>query len=412
MNPSSIALSELSKIDITSRDFKTNAHAHYDRMRADTPVLPILFKQLPFKQRAWLITRYEDVLAVLKDDTNFVKDPKNAKSPEQMRQAPQLPAFLAKLQQSLLDFDGADHDRLKVLVHKAFTPRMIESMRQQTQDITNIALEKALKRGEIDLLHDFALIVPLTIIGKIMGVPEKDNTKFAGWTHTLLSSAVHPLFKIIGGLSFVNYLRGMIAQKRKNPQDDLTSALVLAQEGSDVLSTDEIVSMLILLLSAGHETTVNLIGTGTYELLRHPEQLEQLRQNPTLIKSATEELLRYTTPIDTATQRYAARDIEIAGTTIPKGELVLAVIAAANRDSSQFEDPHRLDLARANNKHLSFGQGMHYCLGAPLARLEGQIALGTLIAGAPNLRFKGNADDLRWKPGYALRGLQKIPVLL
>jgi cytochrome P450 len=337
MNPSTMTIGEFSKIDITSREFKTNAHTHYDRIRAEAPVMPIFFKPMPFKQRAWLITRYDDAVAVLKDDVNFVKDPKNAKSPEQLRQMPQLPGFLAKLQQSLLDFDAADHDRLKVLVHKAFTPRMIESMRQQTQDITNIALEKALKRGEMDLLQDFALIVPLTIIGKIMGVPEQDNAKFAAWTHTLLSSAVNPIFKITGVLSFVGYLRGMIAKKRKNPQDDLTSALVLAQEGSDALSTDEIVSMLILLLSAGHETTVNLIGTGTYELLRHPEQLEQLRQNPALMKSATEELLRYTTPIDTATQRYAARDIEVAGVKIPKGELVLVVIASANRDPSQFE---------------------------------------------------------------------------
>jgi cytochrome P450 len=412
MNPQSIATSEFSKMDITSREFKTNAHAYYDRLRADAPVQPFTIKQLVFKQSAWLITRYDDVLAIMKDDTNFVKDPKNAKSPEQMRQGPQLPAFLAKLQQSLLDVDAADHDRLKVLVHKAFTPRMIESMRQQTQDITNIALEKALKRGEMDLLHDFALIVPLTIIGKIMGVPERDNAKFAAWTHTLLSSAVNPISKIAGVLSFVRYLKDMIAKKRKSPQDDLTSALVLAQEGSDALSTDEIVSMLLLLLSAGHETTVNLIGTGTYELLRHPEQLEQLRQNPALMKSAIEELLRYTTPIDTATQRYAARDIEVAGTKIPKGELVLAVIASANRDPNQFENPHALDLARANNKHLSFGQGMHYCLGAPLARLEGQIALSTLIANAPNLRFKGNPDELKWKPGLSLRGLEKIPVLL
>jgi cytochrome P450 len=413
MNPNTATLSELSQLDITSREFKTRAHEYYARLRQDAPVFAVTLKRLHFRQRAWLITRYDDVLEVLKADTTFVKNAKNAMSPEQLRQSPQIPAMFAKLQQSLLDVDGADHDRLKVLVHKAFTPRMIEAMRQNTQTITNIALEKALKRGEIDLLHDFALPVPLAIIGQIMGVPEKDHTKFAGWTRALVSTSNgNPLFAMPSILMFVNYLRGMIAKRRKQPTDDLTSALVAAQEGSDALSTDEIVSMLILLLSAGHETTVNLIGTGVFELLRHPAQLELLRQDPSFIKPAVEELLRFVTPAETATERYAARDIEIAGVTIPKGELVVACIASANRDPSQFEHPDTLDITRANNKHLSFGQGMHYCLGAPLARLEGQIAIGTLLAGAPNLRLKDKPDDYKWRPGFVLRGLEKVPVLL
>jgi cytochrome P450 len=404
-------LAELSTLDFTSRAFKTNAHEYYASLRQDAPVFATTLKRLHFKQRAWLVTRYDDVLEVFKNDTVFVKNPNNAMSPEQLRQAPKVPAIFAKLQQSLLDLDGADHDRLKVLVHKAFTPRMIENMRQQTQNVTNLALEKALKRGEIDLLHDFALPVPLAIIGQIMGVPEKDHSKFAGWTRAMVSSSSgNPLLVMPSILMFVNYLRGMVAKRRKQPTDDLTSALVQAQEGKDALSTDEIVSMLILLLSAGHETTVNLIGTGVYELLRHPEQLELLRQDKALMKPAIEELLRYTTPAETATERYAARDVEIAGVTIPKGELVVACIASANRDSSQFENPQVLDITRANNKHLSFGQGMHYCLGAPLARLEGQIAIGTLISGAPNLRLKG--DDLKWRSGFVLRGLEKLPVLL
>jgi cytochrome P450 len=412
VNPSTATLAELSQLDFTSRTFKTKAHEYYARLRQDAPVFATTLKRLHFRQRAWLVTRYDDVLEVLKNDTVFVKNPNNAMSPEQLRQAPKVPAMFAKLQQSLLDLDGADHDRLKVLVHKAFTPRMIESMRQQTQNITNIALEKALKRGEIDLLHDFALPVPLAIIGQIMGVPEKDHNKFAGWTRAMVSVGSNPLLTIPSILMFVSYLRGMVAKRRKQPTDDLTSALVQAQEGSDALSTDEIVSMLILLLSAGHETTVNLIGTGVFELLRHPEQLELLRQDPSLIKSATEELLRFTTPAETATERYATRDVEIAGVTIPKGELVVACIASANRDSTQFENPQALDVTRANNKHLSFGQGMHYCLGAPLARLEAQIAISTLVAGAPNLRLKVNPDDLKWRSGFVLRGLEKLPVLL
>jgi cytochrome P450 len=412
MNPTTATLSELSQLDITSRAFKTQAHAYYARLRQDAPVFAVTLKRLHFRQRAWLITRYDDVLEVLKDDTTFVKNPNNAMSPEQLRRAPKLPAMFAKLQQSLLDLDGADHDRLKVLVHKAFTPRMIEGMRQNTQTMTNLALENAKKRGEIDLLHEFALPVPLAIIGQIMGVPEKDHTKFAGWTRAMVSSASNPLFSIPGVLMFVRYLRDMVEKRRKQPQDDLTSALVAAQEGSDALSTDEIVSMLILLLSAGHETTVNLIGTGVFELLRHPAQLELLRQDPSLIKPAVEELLRFVTPAETGTERFAARDIEIGGVTIPKGELVIACIASANRDSSQFENPQVLDITRANNKHLSFGQGMHYCLGAPLARLEGQTAIGTLLAGAPNLRLKDKPDDYKWRPGFVLRGLEKVPVLL
>lgn len=211
-------------------------------------------------------------------------------------------------------------------------------------------------------------------------------------------------------MRFVGYLRKLINERRAQPKDDLVSALVKAQEGNDQLTNDEVLAMIFLLLSAGHETTVNLIGSGALALLEHRDQFVKLRDEPTLIKSAIEELVRFVVPAEMATERYARDDSTIAGTTIPKGELVLAVIASANRDAHYFDRPDAVDISRENNKHLSFGQGIHYCLGAPLSRLEGQIAISTLVKRVPNLRLNIAPDRLRWRGGFIVRGLEALPV--
>lgn len=405
-------LSMLGSIDITDPRFKANPFPFYARLRADAPVFPVTLRRKT--QRAWLVTRYDDVIAVLKDDQRFVKTPSTAMTPAQLKQAPRMPAMFKALQRNLLGLDGADHDRLKALVHKAFTPRMVEQMREQTQQVTDQALDRAEHNGKMDLITEFALPVPLTIIGRILGVPERDNPRFNRWTKAFVSigSNKHPILAIPSILQFIGYLRTLITQRRAQPADDLISALVRAQEGDDRLTDDEILAMIFLLLSAGHETTVNLIGSGTLALLQHPEQLERLRDEPALITPAVEELVRFVVPAETATERYAVADTTIAGTTIPKGELVLAVLASANRDPQQFVDPDTLDIARKPNKHLSFGQGLHYCLGAPLSRLEGQIAIGTLARRAPKLRLTGTPEQLRWRGGFILRGLEALPVLL
>jgi cytochrome P450 PksS len=275
------------------------------------------------------------------------------------------------------------------------------------------ALDRAQRNGGMELIGEFALPVPLTIIGRILGVPEEDEAKFGRWAKAFLSiSTRNPLFALLSILRFINYPRTLIKLRRAQPKDDLISALVKAREGNDHLTDDEIVAMIVLLLTAGHETTVNLIASGTLALLQHADQMARLREEPTLIKPAIEELVRYVAPVETATERYARDDVTIAGTTIPKGELVLGVLASANRDPKHFTDPDTLDIAREHNRHLGFGQGMHYCLGAPLARLEAQIAISTLVKRAPNLRLKVAPDQLRWRKGFIVRGLEALPVSL
>jgi cytochrome P450 PksS len=248
----------------------------------------------------------------------------------------------------------------------------------------------------------------------MLGIPEKDRPKFAGWTKTLIDKSASPYAQILllpQLVLMLRYLRRLVQQRRADPRDDLISALATAEEGGQRLSDDELLAMVFVLIIAGHETTVNLIGSGALALLENPDQLRLLRQRPELIKNAIEELLRYTSPVDQATERYARAAVTLHGVTIPQGELVLAVIASANRDAQQFPDPDRLDLTREANKHLAFGLGAHYCVGAPLARLEGQIAIQTLAARLPNLRLADAPDALRWRPGITVRGLERLPVV-
>jgi cytochrome P450 len=395
-------------IDITDPTFKANPFLFYARLRAETPVFPVTLKRYG---RAWLITSYDDVLAVLKDE-RFAKDPQNAMTSEQFKKAPRMPAIFKPLSRGLLSLDDPDHARLRVLVHKAFTPRRIEQMREQVQVVADELLDKATPRGHMDLIADYALPLPLTMIGRILGIPASDNQKFHHWTRTFLSapSNRNPLVMVPSMMSFMRYLRKQIKERQTRPQNDLITALVQAREGNDMFNEDEVVSMIFLLLSAGHETTVNLIGSGMLALMEHPEQMQKLRNEPELSKTAIEELVRFVCPAETATERYARENITIAGTTIPRGELVLAVVGSANRDANYFDNPDTIDITRTNNRHLSFGQGIHYCLGAPLARLEGQIAINTLLQRLPNIHLTSKPDELRWRGGMILRGLEALPV--
>lgn len=400
----------VTQVDVTSPKFKANPFPFYAQLRAEAPVYPVTVP-IPTKQRAWLITRYDDVLDVLKD-ARFAKSPYNAMSPEQLKKRPWVPSMFKPLEQNMLDLDSPDHTRLRALVHKAFTQRLIEQMRDQIQVLTNELLDAAEPKGGMDLIADFALPLPLTMIGRILGVPAEDNHKFHRWTKTLVSAETNKYYFVVIPIliRFMGYLKKLIKERRAYPKDDLVTALVQAKDGSDQLSEDEVLAMIFLLLVAGHETTVNLIGSGSLALLEHPHQLEKLRSEPAVIKPAIEELLRFVCPVEMATERYAREDITIAGTTIPRGELVLAVIGSANRDANHFDNPDSLDVTRENNKHLAFGQGVHYCLGAPLARLEGQIAISTLAQRMPNLRLSIATDQLRWRGGIILRGLEALPV--
>ena len=404
-------MDDIAEVDITSAAFKADPFPFYRRLREEAPVWPVKLK-MRRGQRVWLVTRYDDVVAVLKDPATFVKDRTMAMSPQQLARAPGVPRMFAALERNLLALDGADHGRLRALVHRAFTARTIENMRATAEQVTERALDRVEAMGNFDLVADFGVPVPLTVIGRILGVPDDDHARFGRWWRSFVEvgSGVNPLFLLPSMLRLVWYLRRLIASRRKRPEDDLVSALVLAQEGDDRLTDDEILAMTLLLLSAGHETTVNLIGSGMLALLEHPDELARLGREPERIGTTVEELLRFAGPAETATERYAMRDVEVAGTRIPKGELVLAVLASANRDPAKFDRPDALDIGRSSNRHLSFGLGLHHCLGAPLARMEGTVAIGALVARAPRLRLRVPVSRLRWRPGFVLRGLEALPV--
>jgi cytochrome P450 len=403
-------MNPMMNVNIASPEFKANPYPFYARLRAEAPVCCVT---LPTKQTAWLITRYEDVVMTLKDE-RFAKDKLNALTPEQATKQPWVPAMFKPLERNMLDLDAPDHTRLRALVHKAFTPRLIEQMHERIQKLADELLDAIQGQGRMDLIHDYALPIPTTIIAQMLGVPVADRHKFHRWSSTIVSSNPSGwgmLRAIPNAMAFMGYIRKLIKARRATPQDDLISALVQAEEAGEQLSEDELLAMIFILLVAGHETTVNLIGNGMLALLEHPDQLAKLRDDPALIKPAVEELLRYASPVETATERYAREDITIAGVTIPRGGLVFAAIASANRDERQFANPDTLDITREPNKHLAFGQGMHYCLGAPLARLEGQIAINTLLRRSKDVCLAVTPGALHWRRALVIRGLESLPVV-
>ncbi len=359
----------------------------------------------------WLITRYEDVFNILQDK-RFTKTQRTVQTPEQARKRPWVPGFARPLESNLLDQDDPNHARLRALVHKAFTPQRIELLEPRIQHIADDLLNVQLAKGSMDLVRDYALPLPLTVIAEMLGVPVVDRAQFSSWTNAFLRapSSLNMLRMLPAVRSLINYSRQAIAERRIHPKDDLLTALIQAEEQGEHLSEEELLAMVFLLLIAGHETTVNLISVGALALLEHPDQMQLLATKPEITKSAIEELLRYTSPVETATERYAREDMVLEGETIRKGELVLAVIASANRDERVFAHPDELDLTREKNRHLAFGFGIHFCLGAPLARMEGQIALPTLLHRMPNLRLAVPVNKLRWRATPTVHGLQALPV--
>src|SRR5215217_7692808 len=282
--------------DLAGPAFKANPYPFYARLRDEAPVWRTT---LPDRRTAWLVTRYEDVACVLGDD-RFAKDPLNALDPEQQKRQPWVPGFLKPLERNMLDLDEPDHRRLRALVSKAFTPRLIERLRERIEAICQELLDNMERKDEAELVRDYALPLPATVIAELLGVPVKDQRRFHRWSNRIVSiSSGRDLWRALpAALAFIRYLRKMSQRRRISPEDDLMSALVQAEEAGDRLSEDELLAMSFLLLVAGHETTVNLIASGTLALLEHPEQLEELRSDPLRVKPAVEELLRYTSPVE------------------------------------------------------------------------------------------------------------------
>ncbi len=395
----------LEKTNITTPSFKANPFPTFKRWRNLSPVVPVKV----LGQRAWIVTRYDDVQGSLKDE-RLVKDKRSARDAQ--HKEPWMPAFLKPLERNMLDLDTPDHTRLRSLVHQAFTPRLIGQMQARVQSLAHELIDRVEATGRMDLIQDFALQVPMTIISEMLGVAQADRAKFHRWSNAAvsISKPIDGILAIPSLYQFVGFLRRLMNERRLEPTDDLTSALVKAQVEGSSLSEDELIAMVTILLIAGHETTVGLIGNGALALLERPDQLMRLRSEPDLMKSAVEELTRFTAPVLMATERYARENISISGVEIPKGELVLAALGSANHDETKFENPEMLLLDRQNNKHLGFGQGAHYCVGAPLARLEASIAFQVLLERLPNLQFAVKPETLRWNSGFATRNLKALPV--
>lgn len=386
--------------DLASSQFKANPYPFYARLRADTPVC----RTKLFGQPTWLVTRYDDVWAMLKDE-RLLKEWHPATK--------WLFRFAGSITRHMLNRDPPDHTRLRALVQKAFTPKLIEHMRDRIQNICDELLDELATNGRMELMSGYALPLPLTIIADLLGIPEQDRLRFHSFSRSTISAAttLGALRSVPDQRSLTRQLRKLVEQRRREPRDDLITALVQAEEAGDKLSGDEVVAMIALLLIAGYETTVNLIGSGALALMQNPNQREMLQQDPAVVDSGIEELLRYTSPLDVASQRFAREDMTIGSVNISQGDLVVAMIGSANHDETQFRDPEVLDLTRQPNKHVAFGQGAHFCLGASLARLEGRIALTTLFRRFPDLRLAQRAESLRWRKSLIVRGLEELPVV-
>lgn len=387
--------------DLARPTFKANPYPLYARLRAEAPVCPTVL----LRQPTWLVTRYRDVFAVLKDE-RLVKD--------WLPRTCWVHRFAGAITRHMLNQDGPDHLRLRTLVHKAFTPHLIERLRSRIESVCDELLDKLETNGCMELMNGYALPLPLTVIAELLGIPSEIRNRLHGLSRSTFSASniLGVLRSIPDQRLLISRIRKLVAERRRDPRDDLITALVQAEEAGDKLSEPELVATIALLLVAGYETTVNLIGTGALTLIEHPEQRQRLVQDPTLAQSAIEELLRYTSPLDMASQRFAREDITIDSVNISQGDLVVAVIGSANHDETQFPDPETFDITRQPNKHVAFGQGAHFCLGASLARLEGQIALTTLFRRFPNLRLARAPESLRWRKSLIIRGLEELPVAI
>jgi cytochrome P450 len=391
----------LAPVDLTTPSFKADPFPVYARLRAEDPVHRTHVKRWPVR----VVTRYDDVLAVLKD---------RRLSNDWMSRTV-LGRVAGTFTRSILTVDPPDHTRLRTLVHKAFGRGLVERMHTQVQRVCDDLLDVVAPAGRMDLVAAYALPLPLTMIADLMGIPAEDRPIVSRCCRRIFAvgscgGAGDALKAVPSMLLFRRYVHRLFAQRRAHPQEDLITALVEARECGDKLSEDELLSMVALLLGAGYDTTVNLIASGALALLQHPEQRDRMLQNPAVAGTAIEELVRYTSPVDVSSPRLATEDLSIGAATVRRGELVLAALGSANHDESQFPDPEALDVARAPNKHLAFGGGVHFCLGGVLARMEAQIALTTLFRRLPGLRLAVPPESLRWRRDVILRGVEELPL--
>jgi cytochrome P450 len=392
-------------------EFIQNPHTLYGTLRREAPVREVI---MPRGLKVWLVTRYADVRDALAD-SSLHKDMRKAQHLIERHSTHGTSARSGQeLAAHMMNADPPDHTRLRRLVSAAFTVRRVEQMRPRIEEITENLLANLADRDKVDLLEDFAIPLPSTVIGELLGVPPHDHDEFRRWTIELVSG-LSPEAVAKAAQDMAAYLAKLIADKRANPADDLLTALIQVRDedgDGDRLTEPELVAMAFLLLAAGYETTVNLIGNGMLALLSNPDQFAALKADPSLLPSAIEEFLRYDGPVNLATLRYTVAPIRLGDVDIPEGEFVLVSLSAANRDDERFPDGDRLDITRSSSGHLAFGHGAHFCVGAQLARFEGQIAIGRLLERFPNMALAAEPGDIKWRNSEHLRGLESLPVRL
>lgn len=393
--------------DPFSIEFQANPYPTYARLRQDGPV----FWHAP--THLWYFSLYEDVSALLRDR-------RLGRSMRHLRPEPAPPPHLAPFQRlsdfSMFDMEPPDHTRLRRLVSAVFTPRRVEALRPQVESAATALLDQALVKGTFDLLEDFAVPLPVMVIADLLGVPEADRPRLRPWSNAIVAmyelehTPAQETAAIQAATEFWEYLRWLATERRRQPQDDLVSALaaVTDAETGAQLSESELIATCILLLNAGHEATVNGLGNGMLALFHHPAQLERLQNDPApaLIRTAVEEMLRFDTPVQLF-KRWVLEDLEYKGQLFKQGEQIALFFGSANRDPAQFERPDELQIDRRDNPHISFGAGIHFCLGAPLARLELNVALGSLFQRGRRLRL---VEEPTWRQSFVIRGLESLLV--
>jgi cytochrome P450 len=393
--------------DLLSPKVQADPYDVYREMRAKDPVH---WSELA---RAWFLTRYAEVASVLKDN-RFSVEGTQQKSNERMGYKLDERSPLRRINKRWMLFvDPPDHTRLRGLVNRAFTPKAVEGLRPKIQELVDGLIDQVQDRGHMDIVHDLGDPLPAKVLAYLLGLPSEDSAVLKPWAD-VVGMGIDPILApdVVARINAVileagAYFERHIEMRRKNPTDDLLSSLISVEEQGERLSSDELLSLLFLFLAAGTETTTNLTCNGLYTILRHPDQLERLRNDPSLIESAIEEFLRFETPVQ-VTGRVASEDVEVGGKIIRKGQPVGLLLGAANRDPDQFPDPDRLDIGRTPNRHDAFSFGIHFCVGAPLGRAEAAIAIGTVLRRLPNLKLQSTTPQ--WRPTMNNRGLQTLPV--
>lgn len=389
-------------IDLASPEFLADPYPTYARLRENRG--PVFLSFAGSAGGMWLVTRYGDVSAVLKE-TGISK--------ETGRFVPPPPP--TPLDATMLFKDPPVHSRMRSLANQAFTPKRVKDLEGRIEEIANTLIDRVATQGEMDFIADFAMPLPIIVIAEMLGVPAEDRETFRRWSNDLISGT-----DMVRGTderrrkqgeaiqSLTIYFTRLIAERRAEPRGDIISALIEAQEEGGRMSHEELLGTCILLLVAGHETTVNLFGNGLLTLLRNPDQMALLIERPDLLPSAIEEMLRFESPVQRGTFRMSIAPVEIGGTTIEPGHIVSAVLGAANRDSEQFPDADRFDITRSPNRHLAFGLGIHFCLGSALARTEARLGFGRLLERLPNLQLASETPD--WNQNTLIRGLRSLPL--